>query len=46
MGGFAARECMPSADTTMPMRAEPGSRNLWVFGATSFLNDTASEMAY
>jgi MFS family permease len=30
----------------MPMRAEPGSRNLWVFGATSFLNDTASEMAY
>ena len=30
----------------MPTRAEPGSRNLWVFGATSFLNDTASEMAY
>jgi len=24
----------------------PRSPNLWVFGATSFLNDTASEMAY
>ena len=25
---------------------DPGSRNLFAFGATSFLNDTASEMAY
>ena len=26
--------------------AQQTSRNLYVFGATSFLNDTASEMAY
>src|SRR3989441_5416026 len=26
--------------------AQKTSRNLYVFGATSFLNDTASEMAY
>src|SRR4029077_9840084 len=26
--------------------SETGSRNLFAFGATSFLNDTASEMAY
>ncbi len=30
----------------MASPARPRSRNLWVFGATSFLNDTASEMAY
>src|ERR1700721_2698335 len=31
----------------MPARAEPAStRNIYVFGITSFLNDTASEMAY
>ncbi len=30
----------------MPQGEEPRSRNLYVFGATSFLNDTASEMAY
>src|SRR5437870_531517 len=29
-----------------PASAEKTSRNLYVFGATSFLNDTASEMAY
>src|ERR1700722_16234604 len=31
----------------MPASAEPAStRNIYVFGITSFLNDTASEMAY
>src|SRR4051812_37202583 len=30
----------------MASAPQPRSRNLWVFGATSFLNDTASEMAY
>jgi MFS family permease len=30
----------------MPPAEERRSRNLYVFGATSFLNDTASEMAY
>src|SRR5580692_6030546 len=31
----------------LPSEREPSSaRNIYVFGATSFLNDTASEMAY
>jgi MFS family permease len=30
----------------MPSPAEPPARNIYVFGTTSFLNDTASEMAY
>src|SRR5579863_3030394 len=33
----------------MPRRSterEPSSRNIYVFGVTSFLNDTATEMAY
>src|SRR6202789_2866386 len=32
----------------MPLSAErePSSRNIYVFGVTSFLNDTATEMAY
>ena len=30
----------------MPPAEDRRSRNLYVFGATSFLNDTASEMAY
>jgi MFS family permease len=29
-----------------PAERTPASRNLWAFGATSFLNDTATEMAY
>ena len=29
-----------------PAEREPSSRNIYVFGVTSFLNDTASEMAY
>ncbi len=51
--GFGAQ--MPihpvSCDTNIRMAAPPTaagdtSRNVYVFGATSFLNDTASEMAY
>ena len=30
----------------MPPAEDRRCRNLYVFGATSFLNDTASEMAY
>src|ERR1700751_842294 len=33
---------MPEA----PVDQQPPTRNIYVFGATSFLNDTASEMAY
>src|SRR6202166_3327806 len=29
-----------------PSEREPSSRNIYVFGITSFLNDTATEMAY
>jgi MFS family permease len=29
-----------------PTEREPSSRNIYVFGITSFLNDTATEMAY
>lgn len=30
----------------LPVEHQPPARNIYVFGATSFLNDTASEMAY
>jgi len=29
-----------------PVEREPAARNIYAFGATSFLNDTATEMAY
>src|ERR1700690_114681 len=33
-------------DTPSPPRSQSTPRNIYVFGLTSFLNDTASEMAY
>jgi MFS family permease len=33
-------------DATTPLPAESAPRNIYAFGLTSFLNDTASEMAY
>ncbi len=33
-------------DTPSPSLGQPTPRNVYVFGLTSFLNDTASEMAY
>jgi len=33
-------------ETSPPQRSQPTPRNIYVFGLTSFLNDTASEMAY
>jgi MFS family permease len=33
-------------DTSSPARSPSTPRNVYVFGVTSFLNDTASEMAY
>jgi MFS family permease len=33
-------------ETSPPPRSQPTPRNIYVFGLTSFLNDTASEMAY
>src|SRR5271170_5939869 len=33
-------------DPTLPEREPSAARNIYVFGITSFLNDTASEMAY
>jgi MFS family permease len=33
-------------ETSLPQRSQPTPRNIYVFGLTSFLNDTASEMAY
>src|SRR5262249_42280504 len=34
------------ATETSPLPTQQGNRNLYAFGATSLLNDTASEMAY
>jgi MFS family permease len=33
-------------ETSPRQRSQPAPRNIYVFGLTSFLNDTASEMAY
>jgi MFS family permease len=40
------RTSKPKMDTPSPAGYESTPRNVYVFGLTSFLNDTASEMAY